>query len=355
MATHDIIVVGASAGGVEALSVLVGGLPAKLDAAVFVVLHIPPFSQSHLPAILARIGHLPAKHAEHGELIERGTIYIAPPNRHLLIRNDHMELSAGPRENQSRPAIDPLFRSAARAYGPRVIGVVLTGALNDGAMGLSVIAARGGVTIVQDPAEAPFASMPNSALRYARVDYVLPVAEIASLLSRLATEPVAARGLPAMTATRDDRPPIIQHDIDDQSLNKRHNETTVYTCPECGGTLWQLEQNGLIQFNCHVGHVYGPETLLGHMSEELEGALWACVRMFVEKATLTRQLASHLRADGQHEQAARVEEQAAFDDRRGALIREKLLEATPSTVDQMLIVEQAMEEPEESGPRRSRA
>jgi two-component system, chemotaxis family, protein-glutamate methylesterase/glutaminase len=341
---HDIIVVGASAGGVEALSALVQGLPADLPAALFVVLHIPSYSESHLPAILAHRGPLPAAHATHGEAIAPGCIYVAPPDHHLLVRHGHVELTRGPHENGSRPAVDPLFRSAARAYGPRVVGVVLSGALGDGSVGLMGIAARGGVTVVQDPEEALFESMPRTALTYVRVNHVLPVRQIPALVGRLAREPAAQEGAPTMSDIDEMMPHLVRRDITAQERDERSGETTVYTCPECGGTLWQVEHNGLAQFNCHVGHAYAPESLLGEMSEDLEAALWRCVRMLVEKATLTRQLAGRLRAAGQEAQAARVAQQAHLDDRHGQLIRTMVLEATPNPGTQPPDVKQALKE-----------
>lgn len=355
MAAHDIVVVGASAGGVEALLALVQGLPPGLPAAVFVVLHISPEGRSQLPAILVRKGPLHAAHAVHGEAIRPGHIYVAPPDLHLLVRDGYVELSHGPRENRSRPAIDPLFRSAARAYGQRVVGVVLSGALGDGAMGLLAVAARGGITIVQDPDEALVDSMPRTALRFTPVDYVLPAARIADLLARLADEPVVEKGWQSMSETDapspDDggvvaeTPPQIPRDIAAQAHNERGGETTIYTCPECGGTMWQINRNGLMQFNCHVGHVYSPETLLGQKAEEIEAALWACVRMLVEKATLRRQLAVRLRASGLEAQAARIEEEAQLDDHHGQIIRDNLL-GPPVTVPlQAAVID---DEPEEA-------
>jgi two-component system chemotaxis response regulator CheB len=348
--THDIVVVGASAGGVEALVALVRDLPPDLPAALFVVLHVPPYGESHLPAILTHHGPLPAAHATHGAAITPGRIYVAPPDHHLLVRDGHVELTHGPRENASRPAVDALFRTAARAYGPRVVGVVLSGALGDGSAGLMAIAARGGVTVVQDPAEALFEGMPRTALRYVRVDHVLPVRQIPALVGRLAREPAAEKGVPTMSDMEETMPHLVHRDLTAQERNERSGETTVYTCPECGGTLWQVEHQGLAQFNCHVGHAYAPEALLGQMSEEVEAALWRCVRLLVEKATLTRQLAGRLQAAGQQDQAARVAEQAHLDDRQGQLIRTMLLEATPQPGSRPLVVEPALEEVWREGP-----
>jgi len=186
--THDIVVIGASAGGVEALSKLVRVLPVDLPASVFVVLHVPAESQSALPQILNRVGRLPAAHATDNEPIEPGHIYIAPPDHHLLVRRGAARVARGPRENGHRPAIDPLFRTAAHAYGSRVIGVVLSGALDDGTTGLAVIKRRGGIAIVQNPEEALVSGMPTSALENVRVDHCLPVERIAFLLADLVSE-----------------------------------------------------------------------------------------------------------------------------------------------------------------------
>jgi two-component system, chemotaxis family, protein-glutamate methylesterase/glutaminase len=185
---HDIVVVGASAGGVEALIQVVAGLPFEFPAAVFVVLHIPPDAPSALAFILQRNGRLPVAVAEDAERIKRGHIYVARPNRHLIVHRGHMRVDAGPRENSARPSIDVLFRSAARAYGRRVVGVVLSGTLHDGALGLAAVKLRGGVAVVQDPDEAPFRGMPESALKSASVDFCLAAAHIPAQLIEL-TQP----------------------------------------------------------------------------------------------------------------------------------------------------------------------
>jgi two-component system chemotaxis response regulator CheB len=186
MPGHDIIVVGASAGGVEALSRLVHDLPADLPAALFVVLHVPAHGTSLLPYILARNGPLPARHPDDGEPIVHGRIYVAPPDMHLLIRREQVRLARGPRENGHRPAVDPLFRTAARSYGPQVVGVVLSGTLDDGSAGLVAIRQRGGVAIVQDPDDALYPGMPRSALEAVRADHCLPVGQIGATLAELA-------------------------------------------------------------------------------------------------------------------------------------------------------------------------
>ena len=190
MPGHDIITIGASAGGVETLISLVRGLPFNLPAAVFVVVHFPPHSPSLLPDILNRNGSLPAGHAQHGELIQTGRIYVATPDYHLLVRRGAIHIVRGPRENHCRPAIDPLFRSAALAYGPRVIGVILSGTLGDGTAGLFAVKEQGGIAIVQDPQDALFPEMPHNAMFYVQCDYVVPLADLADLLVRLSHEPV---------------------------------------------------------------------------------------------------------------------------------------------------------------------
>ncbi len=184
--THDIMVIAASAGGVEALRTLVAGLPGDLRASLFIVMHIPATFPSALPTILRRSGPLPALHATEGMLIEQGKIYVAPPDAHLLLEQGSVHLGSGPKEQYVRPAADVLFRSAARAYGSRVVGVVLTGTARDGTAGLHAVKQRGGVTVVQDPTEAAWSSMPQSALEQGEVDYTLPVAHLASLLIHLA-------------------------------------------------------------------------------------------------------------------------------------------------------------------------
>src|SRR5262245_45187073 len=193
MMTHDIIVIGASAGGVTACKQLVRGLPLDLAAAVFIVHHIPPYAPSHFPEILAYAGTLPVQHGVDGEPIRRGRIYVAPPDFHLLLGATHLRLTQSPKENRFRPAIDPLFRSAAYAFGPRVTGVILSGALADGTAGLWAIKDRGGLAVVQHPDEAQQASMPLSALQHVEIDYCVPTAELAPLLVELSHQPLVAR------------------------------------------------------------------------------------------------------------------------------------------------------------------
>jgi two-component system chemotaxis response regulator CheB len=341
MSVRAIVVIGASAGGVEALIQLARGLPADLPAAVFVVTHLSPTARSRLPEILSRAGPLPAHAARDGDPIEPGCIAVAPPDRHLLVRPGRIELTRGPRENHTRPAVDPLFRSAARSYGARVIGVVLSGALYDGTAGLLAVKAHGGTTIVQDPADATVDGMPRSALRLVRADDVLPAAAIGPALARMVHD-LAGGGGTAMTDEEEELHGVIREDIEQLAEDHRPDELTIYTCPDCGGAMWQGEPGARMWFRCHVGHAYAPEVLLGQKSEELEAALWTCVRLLTEKATLTRQLATRNAGRGARED--RIAEQAALAERHAQVIRE-LLESMPNPADQVTVTTEIRGEP----------
>jgi two-component system chemotaxis response regulator CheB len=336
MAHREIVVVGASAGGIPALTALVAGLPADFPAALVVAVHIQPYAVSRLPEILTRAGPLPAAHAIHGAEIVPGRIYVAPPDRHLLVRRGWLELTRGPRENHARPAIDPLFRTAARAYGPRAIGIVLSGALYDGSLGLLAIETRGGVAIVQEPQEAPFDSMPRNALRFVTADHVLRAAAMPAVLDTLVREPLAAEGVLAMTDDEERIDDAVSATFAEQVDGERADETTVYTCPDCGGVLWQAGDGAELGFRCHVGHAYAPEVLLSEKSEELEAALWSSLRLLKEKVTLARQMAHRAAIDGNgsaaRETARRFAEQAELNERYAESIQE-LLTAMPNPMD----------------------
>jgi two-component system chemotaxis response regulator CheB len=264
---HDIVVIGASAGGVEALCSIVAGLPAGYPAAVLVVLHILPDAPSALAQILSRSGALKAIQARHLQSIERGHIYVAAPNRHLVLHRGHIALETGPRENSARPAIDVLFRSAARAYGRRVVGVILSGALRDGALGLAAIKMRGGVTIVQDPSEAMFAGMPESALRTTEVDYCMSASSIPTCLVELVDNGVEQRHMHS-SEHEPDQPSIHAADEPDaEGSPKLPNHASGLTCPECHGSLWELRDEDGIRYRCRVGHIYGLDALLSEQSE----------------------------------------------------------------------------------------
>jgi two-component system chemotaxis response regulator CheB len=331
MAGRDIIVVGASAGGIEALVELAGGLPPAFPASVFIVCHFPPGGRSVLPEILSRAGPLLASHPVDGDLILPGHIYVAPPDRHLALGpGDRIRLNREARENHYRPAVDPLFRSAARQYGPRVIGVILTGALYDGVAGLMAIRGAGGVAVAQDPRDAPVAAMPQSATEIAGVDHVVPAAGLAALLINLVRVPVISKPGGQAVDPIERMPAAVDQDMAEQMQNQRRGDVSVFSCPECGGSLWQVDETGLIRFRCHVGHAYNGEILLAEQTEALEAALWTAVRIFREKSVLGRQLAAQERDQGNDAVADRFEEQADQAHRYGSLIVKHVLNVEPS-------------------------
>jgi two-component system chemotaxis response regulator CheB len=310
MGNHDIIVIGASAGGVEVLSQLMHDLPPGLPATLFVVCHFPARARSALPEILSRSGPLLATHARDDAPINPGHVYVAPPDYHLLLRPGSMKVTRGPRENGQRPAIDPLFRSAAHVYGPQVIGVVLTGALYDGVAGLLAVRAAGGIAVVQDPQDAVVGTLPLNASEVAGADFTVPATGLASLLVDLVGRPASATGKTSMIEPLDKIPAPQKEDQQAQERSERRGSISTYTCPECGGSLWQVDDKDLIRFRCHVGHVYNGEALIAEQAEILEAALWTAARTFKDQAILSRQLANQQRERGRPAAAGRFDEQA---------------------------------------------
>jgi len=313
---RDVIVIGASAGGVKALSELVSGLPAGFPASLFIVLHVSPSHKSYLPDILGKRGPLPAVHPSSRDPIEPGKIYIAPPDLHLLLQDGHVELWRGPKENGHRPAINALFRSAAVSYGPRVAAIVLSGGLDDGSAGLWWVKRYGGVAIVQDPHTAEQPEMPHNALQYADVDYVLELPDIAPLLVKLA----AQKSQPPAAATADDMP---LKPSQDASIQKGHPLEA--TCPDCGGPLSEVQDGRLHQFRCLVGHTYSPRSLLEAHSSAEERALWNAVVKLEEAAEMVR----HLSADVPPELAARLQRQTEVKKEQAATVRRVLEKLEP--------------------------
>lgn len=324
---HDIIVVGASAGGVEVLSQLVRGLPANLPAAIFVVLHISPNGPSVLPNILNRRSALNALHPKDGEPIEYGRIYVAPPDRHLLVKRGHIQVAHGPKENRHRPAIDPLFRTAARAYGARVVGIVVSGALDDGTAGLMAIKNKGGVAIAQDPQEALYDSMPRSAIENVKVDCILPVSEMAPLLVRLANELVEENEPEddGSNGELEEESGMAELDMDAMQSSDRPGKPSGYSCPECGGVLWELHDDNLLRFRCRVGHAYSAASLLDNQNEVLEEALWSALRGLKERSVLAQRMAKRSREQGHNLTAQRFEAQAEEAEQHANVIRQVLL------------------------------
>jgi two-component system chemotaxis response regulator CheB len=332
VAFRDVVVVGASAGGVEALKELVAALPADLPATVLIVLHIPPSGSNALAAILDRAGPLEARQATHGEPLRHGTVRVAAPDHHLLLVEDRLALSLGPRENGHRPAVDVLFRSAARAAGRRCIGIVLSGALDDGSAGLVAIRSRGGLGMVQDPTEALQPGMPISAVESADPEYVLPVADIARKLGELVRQEVPDDEEDASELMEVDTA-MAQFDISRIDGEEHPGQPAGYSCPDCSGALWRIQEAGLMRFRCRVGHAWSAESLLAQQTEELESALWMALRSLEEKAALSRDLGRRAEEDDRALSASRFTSLADEASRDARLIRDLLLSPPKANED----------------------
>lgn len=325
MPGRDIVVVGTSAGGVEALRALVAGLPEDFPGSVFVVMHTAPDSPGVLAHILDRSGPLPAANAENRDPVRPGRIYVAPPDVHMLLEPGRVRLTHGPKENRFRPAIDPLFRSAAQVFGPRVVGVILTGGLDDGTSGLWAVKRLGGVAVVQDPDEALVASMPLSAINQVEVDYTLPLAEIPPVLTRLAGTTVAEQGGYDVPDDLDIEVRIAMEEHALESGVKQLGQPSIFTCPECHGTLLQLKEDGRTRYRCHTGHAFSADSLLAELTESVEEALWGAIRSINESAMLMRHMAEHI-GETDAATAARFVEKARDAERRGALVRKAVFD-----------------------------
>jgi two-component system chemotaxis response regulator CheB len=288
---NRVIVIGASYGGIAALKTLVSALPADLPAAVFVVQHIGARSPSYLPQILTSAGPLPAVTATDGEHFREGRIYVAPPDRHMLLRDGTILLSTGPKENWSRPAIDPLFRSAAILYGAAVVGVILTGQLDDGTAGLMSVKDHGGVAIVQNPEEAAAPSMPSSALRYVDVDHSCNVTAIAALIVRLANDDWSTVARPAGDLT------AVENRIaagfvtnGDWEFLENHSADSRLSCPGCDNPMYELMDPRVLRFRCRAGHAFSPEALLAANDDRRERLLASRLGQLTGEAMLARKI-----------------------------------------------------------------
>ena len=336
MPGHDIIVIGTSAGGLKALGAIVSALPADIAAVLFIVQHLAADKPSVLPKILADISSLPASHPADGEAIQKGHIYVAPPDYHLLVNQGLMRVVRGPQENRFRPAIDALFRSAARAYGSRVVGVVLTGYLDDGTVGLQAVKKLGGVAIVQDPNEAEYPSMVKSALRYVKVDHCLPLAKIPEMLVQLSSQP-AVEEKPTVTEEIE-----VESKIAEQGMNTQEflenveaiGTRTTYTCPECNGSIWQIGKEEPLRFRCHIGHSFTANVFLSEQTQNIENALWSAVRAMEEKVTFSRQMSERMRNYNLQTAATKYEDHAKSLDAEVTIVRGIILDgfATKRTI-----------------------
>ena len=330
MAHRDIVVLGGSAGAVDALRRVVADLPGGLPASIFAVIHVSPHADSLLPEIVSRSGRLPASHPRDGEGIETGRIYIAPPDHHLVLERDRIRVVRGPKENRHRPAIDPLFRSAAAAFGPRVIGVVLTGALDDGTAGLIAVKVAGGLAVVQEPTDAFSADMPRNAMKYLTVDHVAPVADLGGLLTRLVRQHVDSGpyALPA-DAIKESR--LSEFDMAQIESDERDKPgvPSGFGCPDCGGALWELETEGdLLRFRCRVGHAYAQDNLTAAQAEEVERALWVALRALEERAAMARRVAEHAHERKLASIAGPHEKRAEEAEAHAATLRDVLLNSS---------------------------
>ena len=318
---RDIIAIGTSAGGLEALDKLIGQTPSDLPAAIFIVQHMAADASGD--ALLKALGRHKAfncKLAADGEEFEKGCIYIAPPDHHLLVKKRTLLVTKGARENRYRPAIDPLFRSAAVAHGPRVIGVVLTGMLDDGTAGLIAIKKCGGVTIVQDPKDAAYPDMPQSALNNLNVDHCISVAAMGGLLEKLSHDPHG-------------KDTVIPHDIKTEASIAERVLSDVaqvnglgsqvpYNCPNCGGVLWEIDSPDVKRYRCHTGHSFTAAALLSSQTEKVEETLWTSLRMLEERKNLLNNMAqTQIDQKGKASYAQRAQETDVHIER----IREMLL------------------------------
>ena len=341
-----VVAVVASAGGVEALSSFVAGLPSNFSAAVLVVLHLPPHGPRVLPGILARAGALPARHPMHGETLQRGVIFVAPPDRHLTVNDLRACVLPGPKEHGHRPSADALLRSVAESYGTRCAGVVLSGTMDDGAAGLRAIRTFGGLAMVQDPEEALFPGMPVAAIEVAETALVYRVNEMGKRLEEwLAglgemTSGQMISGESMISAEALQAPEAVAGGLAGDapgSVPEDAQEITAITCPDCGGALWKVDDYGAERYRCRVGHVFSGEALLLGTQDDLEAALWAAIVALEEKADLCRRVAKRLETTGRAAQLERYRQEIVRIEHRLGFLRrmvEELIASSPVVHEQ---------------------
>jgi two-component system, chemotaxis family, protein-glutamate methylesterase/glutaminase len=333
---QNLIVLGASAGGVMALSTVVSALPANLNAAVLIVLHIPVHTPTTLHEVLGRSAAVTVKLAEDREHLRHGTVYIAPTDRHLVVEGEHVRLTRGPRENRVRPCIDVLFRSAALHFGPRVIGVVLTGALDDGTAGLWSIKDRGGIAVAQDPEDSEISSMPQSAVEHVSVDHVLPLASIGPTISELAKSNLSRQ--PVGSAA----PKIMQIEteiaIEGDALRRgvlNMGEMSANTCPECHGVLVRIREGRVLRFRCHTGHAFSLQTLLADVDSAIDHSLWNAIRAIEERALVLREMGTVATTNHDTEVAEECAAQAKHEEERAQCVRELVVSANSAATSRI--------------------
>lgn len=313
MEHQRIIVIGSSAGGVNALKTLISSLPKNFDATIFVIQHLSPDTKSMLPDILSTAGLLPASHPQDGEVVKAGHVYVARPDHHLVICENIIQVRKGPKENRFRPSIDVTMRSVALEYGNRVIGIVLTGMLNDGTSGLWSICEMGGMTIIQDLKEALYPDMPRNVLKHMEVDFQLPLAEIGPLLVKLVAENklkekkeqgYLAKRMKAETGIAAEKNAL-------EAGVLKMGEPSNLTCPECGGALVSLKEGKLMRYRCHTGHAFSADSLKSGINESMETSLWQALRTVEEGIIFLEQAATHSQSIGEPEEADKLTRDAA--------------------------------------------
>ena len=333
-----VVVMGASAGGVEALTQIVSQFPPDFQAAVLIAVHVPESATSVLPRILTRSGDLQAFHVFDQEPMERGVIYVAPPGRHLIAHRGSVTAVFGPRENGHRPAIDPLFRSAATVYEHNVIGVVLSGNMDDGTSGLAAIKQTGGIAIVQDPQDATNKGMTRIAVENVAVDFVLPLSEIGQKIVELVNAP-APDGAEEADMKDDIGKEVQSARFDPRLIGvEPDGEPSGYTCPECNGGLWEVVEGKLVRFRCRVGHAYTADSLLSASGSQVEAALWAALRALEENAAYAGRLAKRAKSMNNETAAKRFEDQSGRASEHAITLRKVLLSAPELEIDEPLNV-----------------
>jgi two-component system chemotaxis response regulator CheB len=322
MSNRDILAIGTSAGGVDALRFLASEFPKDLPASVLVVIHLSPQFQSSLDSILTQAGPLPARFAEEGTKLQHGQIYIGPPNSHMLVDGYELRLGHGPRENNSRPAIDPLFRSIGLCCGHRAVGAVLTGSLGDGASGLHTLHECGGLTVVQDPGDAAHSGMPEAALSKFRPDHVASLAVLPSLFQRLVSEPAGLRVEPSRELVYE--VDVARGGAANMNEMDRIGRRSLLACPDCHGVMWEIQEGTLLRYRCHVGHAYTAELMSLALDENLYRALGSGLRALDERVALAEKLYEQAEESGRTHLAESWRKKLAEYNHEAKILRESI-------------------------------
>ena len=342
MPKKNIVVMGGSTGSFDVFKRVAKDLPPDLDAAIFIVWHMSPDVRGILPEVLNNAGPLPAHEARDGDEIKLGNVYVARADHHLLLDNSHMRVTRGPKENRFRPAVDPLFRSAAYEYGPRVVGIITSGALDDGTSGMWAIKMHGGVTVAQDPNDAEIPSMPESAIRQVTIDHIVPAKQIADLIVRLSSEETTPEEEAKMMKKDKRLKDEIGVAAEDRALQTRAfdvNALSPFSCPDCSGVLSKLQDGGRIRFRCHTGHAFSADSLLASLTENIEESLWSASRGIDESIMLLNHIGDHFAEVNQASLAAQFFQKANEASRRNDIVRSAIFD------NEILSIESVEEEP----------